>query len=263
MNEKMISDYLSRVGLSDMPVASESGLTQLHIAQHRHIPFENFDVLLGRGIQLSEEAIFQKLVLDKRGGYCFELNGLMLRILNAAGFESRPLLGRVHLGDGPSGRSHQVSLVIIEGKKWLVDVGFGALTPRSPLPIELNKELHTDIQTYRFITHELYGNVLQIKDDEQWNDLYSLDMSYVCDGDIEYGNHYTSTSKNSSFTSGCKAALSTETGVITLLNNKLKIRDGNDTQEILLTNKDSFFGELESKLGLTIDAPFDAISKYF
>ncbi|GAM60913.1 N-hydroxyarylamine O-acetyltransferase [Vibrio ishigakensis] len=173
MTPEQLKQYLNRVGLNDAPQVSESGLTTLQNAQHRSIPFENMDVAVGRKIELSEQAIFEKLITNNRGGYCFEVNGLMLRALEAFGFEAKPLLGRVHLAEQPSGRSHQVSLVTLDAKEWIVDVGFGSQTPRQPLPVVLNTELVTDMQTFRLIEDAQFGIMLQIKEQDAWLNLYS------------------------------------------------------------------------------------------
>lgn len=89
--------YLCRVNFSGSTVVSADTLERLHHAHFHSIPFENFDVLLGRGIRLDPKALFDKLVLGKRGGYCFELNGLFLQALQAMGFRARPLLARDHV----------------------------------------------------------------------------------------------------------------------------------------------------------------------
>ena len=136
------------------------------------LPFENFDVALRRTIHLSEDALFEKLVLSERGGYCFEVNALLLSALKSLGFDAKPLLGRVHLGPEPSSRSHQVSLVVLEGQEWIVDVGFGAQTPRAPIPVVFDREITTDLQTLRFVKHPLFGAMLQAKIDDNWIDLY-------------------------------------------------------------------------------------------
>lgn len=263
MTPEQLKQYLNRVGLNNAPQVSESGLTTLQNAQHRSIPFENMDVAIGKRIELSEQAIFEKLITNNRGGYCFEVNGLMLQALQAFGFEAKPLLGRVHLGDQPSGRSHQVTLVELEGKQWLVDVGFGSQTPRAPLPLLLDTELSTDMQTFRLLEDNQFGIMLQVKEDEVWNNLYSLDMAHVCSGDIEMGNHYTSTSPNSVFTSNCTAAMPNDKGIITLLNKTLKIKTADSIDEIILEDEASYFEALKAHFGIEIDVDFKALSKHF
>ena len=96
--------YLGRIRLSGAQGVNEDRLEALHRAQVYTIPFENFDILLGRGIALEPEALVDKLVHRRRGGYCFELNGLLRLALEASGFEVRRLLARVHMGRGPSAR---------------------------------------------------------------------------------------------------------------------------------------------------------------
>ncbi len=129
--------YLQRINYSGETTPTSDTLKALHHAQLYNIPFENFDIQLGRGIDLAPGAIFEKLVHQVRGGYCFELNGLFLMALQAFGFDVRPLLGRVHITGTPTGRGHQIELVTIEGEQWIADVGLGVGTPRAPIPLEM------------------------------------------------------------------------------------------------------------------------------
>ncbi|MEZ9630545.1 N-hydroxyarylamine O-acetyltransferase [Vibrio breoganii] len=263
MNSELLTQYLSRIGLSKQPEISPLGLKALHISQHRTVPFENFDVIAGRKIETTGDGIFEKVVTNKRGGYCFELNGLMLRVLSAIGFGARALLGRVHLSGTPTGRGHQFTLVTIDGQQWLVDVGFGSQTPRHPLPLKMDTELHTDLQTFRLVSHDLYGTMLQVKEQQAWMDLYSFDMQEVCAGDIEYGNHYTSTSPNSVFTSAGIASIATQEGTVTLLNDLLKIKKGEQITEIKLSNESDYFKQVKTHFGLDLDMPYQKIAQHF
>ncbi|MEZ9917024.1 N-hydroxyarylamine O-acetyltransferase [Vibrio breoganii] len=263
MNSDTLSQYLSRIGLSKQPEVSVQGLKALHNAQHRAVPFENFDVIAGKKIATTADEIFNKVVTHQRGGYCFELNGLMLRVLSAIGFEAKALLGRVHLSGVPTGRGHQVSLVALDDQQWLVDAGFGSQTPRHPLPLKMNTELCTDLQTFRLVAHDLYGTMLQVKDQYDWLNLYSFDMEEVCAGDIEYGNHFTSTSPNSVFTSAGIASIATEEGTVTLLNDLLKIKKGEQITEIKLSNESDYFKQVKTHFGLELDMPYQKIAQYF
>jgi len=87
-----ISDYLNRLGLSAAPLPSLAGLSLLQDHHMRHVPFENLDVLLERPLNLSPDALFEKIVTHRRGGYCFELNTLYAHLLSEVGFE--PVLFR-------------------------------------------------------------------------------------------------------------------------------------------------------------------------
>lgn len=262
MNQTDLQAYLKKVGISQSLNINIDTLLLLHNAQHRRLPFENFDIALGRGISVAEQDIINKLIYRERGGYCYELNALLLNVLKTIGFDARPLLGRVHLSGTPSGRTHQFILVTIGEDKWIVDVGFGSNTPRAPLPFVLNQDIHTDLQTFRFIEHELVGYMLQVQsydDPEQWIDLYSLDFEHVFDGDIVCGNHYTSTSPNSHFTSSRVAALATDSGIITLFNHSLKYRANGEVVEIELEAGETYLSALKTHFGIALDADYSSL----
>ena len=106
-----LETYLNRIRFNGAADVSPDTLERLHHTHFQAIPFENFDVLLGRGIDLSPSALFNKMISNRRGGYCFELNGLFLQALLALGFKDRALLARVHVTGTPSGRGHQLELI--------------------------------------------------------------------------------------------------------------------------------------------------------
>lgn len=99
----------------------------MHSHHNSAIPFENLDVLLPREIHLDDRALEEKLITARRGGYCFEQNGLLQRALSEIGFSVRSLLGRVVLANPPQmpPRTHRLLLVEVEGERWIADVGFG------------------------------------------------------------------------------------------------------------------------------------------
>ena len=143
--------YLNRIGLDGAVSPTETGLETLHRAQVFTLPFENFDIHLGRGISLEPDRIIDKLVHHRRGGYCFELNNLFGMALEHFGFKARPLLARVQRGGRLLPRLHLLNLVELGGRDWISDVGFGANQPRAPMPLELDRvEVH-DGHRFKFI----------------------------------------------------------------------------------------------------------------
>ncbi len=131
-----LDSYLARIGLGELPKADAAGLATLQRAHRLSIPFENLDVILGRGIAIDSARVFGKLVIGKRGGYCFEHNRLFGDALDALGFTARPLLGRVWINrpDAVPNRTHTLSLVTIDGQDWIADTGFGgSYCPPMPL----------------------------------------------------------------------------------------------------------------------------------
>jgi len=215
LSHGQLDAYLRRVGLPNTPPTDIDGLRQLHRAQFFAIPFENFDVLSGQGIDLTPDVVFEKLVMNRRGGYCFELNGLILRVLQTLGFEARPLLARVHLTDPPSGRTHQLNLVRFANENWLMDVGFGAGGPRAPL---LLREGVTDcgVASFELSRREPWDWMLRTREAGEWKSSYSFDLGHVTTEDIEVGNHYTSTSPKTHFTQLATVSLPTPGGRVSL-----------------------------------------------
>lgn len=251
--------YLQRLNFTETISPTVDTLKALHHVQLHTIPFENFDIQLGRGINLEPEALFHKLVHNRRGGYCFELNGLFLMALKAFGFDVRALLGRVHITGTPTGRGHQVELINIQGRQWIADVGFGTDTPRSPIPLELDQPIIHDGQTVRLVNDECFGIMLQALKEDQWIDLYSFDLGHVCPADINYGNHFTSTHLSSVFVFARLAALPVDDGVVTLFNNTLKrmVAGEEETQE--LAEGQAYLDALKHHFGIDLGVPYEEL----
>ena len=251
--------YLERLKYSGPVKPTDDRLEALHRAQYFTIPFENFDILLGRGISLEPAVLFDKMVSRARGGYCFELNGLFLMALHAFGFDARALLARVQVSGTPTGRGHQVALITIKGRQWIADVGFGSPNLRAPIPLELDHPKTQDGQTFRLKDAANLGSMLQILIDDQWQDLYSFDLGHVFPDDIAYGNYYTSTNPGSFFTNTRVAALPLDNGAITLFNNTLKIMTANKEQVQELPEGQAYLDALKNHFGIELDAPYQAL----
>lgn len=249
--------YLQRINFNGPTHVSPDTLANLHYAHFHAIPFENFDILLGRGIDLDPQVVFNKLVNKKRGGYCFELNGLFLLALLSLGFKARALLARVHLTGTPSGRGHQLELISIEGRDFLADVGFGMNSPRTPIPMELDRQVTTEGVTIRLTDGGHFGIMLQALENGKWKDLYSFDLGYVFPADIAYGNHYTSTHPNAFFTYSRVAARPFPGGGITLLDRTLKIVTREKEEEQVLSDDPSYLDVLKTHFSIELDASYD------
>jgi len=248
-------EYCERTGAPAGGKPDVDRLEELQRAQVYSIPFENLDIQLGRGIDLSPEALVEKLIRRRRGGYCFELNGVFLAALQAAGFEARALLGRVHVSGEPTGRGHQLSLVTIDGRGWIADVGFGGNMPRRPMPLEHGVETLHDGRLMRLVPHAL-GHMLQLSQDGVWMNLYSFDLMPVVQNDIAYGNHFTSSHPASFFTFSRVAVRSFPDGQSRLLNYRCTtVRDGQERVE-QLPDDDRYLAELAARFGIELDAEY-------
>lgn len=126
MTALQLSAYLARVGFVGEPNADLDTLTRLHRGHLQHIPYENLGVLLGETLDFDIARTFDKLVHQRRGGWCYEMNGLFAWALETIGFEVTRLAGGVirdRIGDGYVG-NHLVLRVDLD-RPYLADVGFG------------------------------------------------------------------------------------------------------------------------------------------
>ncbi|MEX6722882.1 arylamine N-acetyltransferase family protein [Parapedomonas caeni] len=252
--------YLARLGLTTAPATTPDGLADLHAAHMMAVPFENFDIHLGQGISLDPEAVYDKVVARRRGGYCFELNGLFLRLLAALEVEARPLLARVWLAPGgPHPRTHKLCLVELGGRPWIFDIGFGGPGFRLPMPLETGRVDDQPDGRFRLREDADHGFMLETGRDDGWLGLYSFTLERCWPADFELGNHYTATAPDSLFTQRRLAARFTADGRLTLLDHQLTTRAGGiDTTETLADDA-TYLDVLRTRFGIDLDVPYHTL----
>ena len=229
--------YFGRIGDQgprDPTLATLNRIVEAHV---RTIPFENLDILLGKGISVELPDIERKLVHDRRGGYCFEQNSLLQHVLLELGFEVRALSARVRAQkprEFTPPRTHLFLRVELDGQAWLVDVGVGSMSPTAALRLELDTPQPTPHETRRIVASGdwqgfdrrspdavLYHQILY---GDTWNDVCEFTLEEMFPIDRELGNWFTSTHPASHFRSTINVARSTRTGRVTLQARELKHR---------------------------------------
>ncbi|MGY2374420.1 arylamine N-acetyltransferase family protein [Pseudomonas sp. SDO524_S393] len=201
--------YLQRLGYDAPPPPTLQTLRELQLRHVCTFAFENLSSLLHLPVPLDLASVEQKVLLDGRGGYCFELNQLFLALLQELGFEARGLTGWVVMGGPPdvrTGRTHRLSLVTLDGVHYVTDVGFGGMVPSSPLRLDTEAPQVTAHEPYR-LTFNNGHYTLWAQVGEEWRCLYVFDLEEQADIDYEIGNWYVSTHPQSSFVGQLKAAL--------------------------------------------------------
>ena len=160
-----------------------------------------FDVLLGRPIVLTPAAIFQKLVHDRRGGYCFEQNNLLLLVLRALGYRVTPIGARVRWQmprDATPARTHLFLRVHLADGDWLTDVGLGGASLTGAIPLEFDRELATPHELRRLVREA--GRLFhQLWTGTEWTDCCEFTLDEVFPIDCEVANWWTSASPASHF----------------------------------------------------------------
>ncbi|HEX5659090.1 MAG TPA: arylamine N-acetyltransferase [Polyangiales bacterium] len=222
-----LDEYLERIAYDGPREPTLHVLHALTAAHSQTIPFENLDVMLGRPVRLELDAVHDKLVRQRRGGYCFEQNGLFLHVLAQLGFTVLPLSARVRLQrprDFTPPRTHLFVRVELEGQSWLTDVGVGAMSLTSALRLVLDVAQETPHEPRR-IVHEQGRFFHQAYFAETWNDVYEFTLEQMPPIDRELGNWYTSTHPSSHFRTATMVARAAPDGArITLLNRELSFR---------------------------------------
>ena len=197
--------YFARIGYGGATEPTPHTLSQLHLAHARHIPFENLDVLLGRGIRLDLDALFAKLVTAGRGGYCFEQNHLFAAVLEQLGFGVRRLAARVTWRtQRVLPRTHMLLQVTAGGRSWLADVGFGGMGPLLPLAFEPDTPQTQYSWQYRLTEQDGLWR-LQSAVADTWAGLYEFTVQEQAPADYEMANYYVSTHPDSRFVRGLVA----------------------------------------------------------
>lgn len=174
-------------------------LQSLHLAHATHIPFENLDILLKRPILIDLASLVDKLVVKKRGGYCYEQNLLFAAVLQKLGFAFTPLAARVrYRAHTVLPRTHMLLLVHFDDGDWIADVGFGGEGLLLPIPLRNGVETRHYAWTYR-VLEESGQWLLQSRRNDAWMDLYAFTTEPQFPADYEMANHYMSTHPNSRF----------------------------------------------------------------
>ncbi len=101
--------------------------------------------------------------------------------------------------------------------------------------------------------------MFQVRTDDGWQDLYSLDMEHVCQGDINYGVHYTSTNPNTLFTKARVAMKPLKDGMVTLCDSRLTLSRAGEKEEIHLPEGQGYLDALNKYFGIELDAPYEAL----
>ena len=245
----MIDKYLSRIAYAGPRDPTPEVLRALHERHLLSVPFENLDIHLGREIVTDEQRIVDKVVAERRGGFCYELNGAFAALLRALGFDVTMLSARVPRADGTISPEfdHMTLLVRIDGERWLADVGFGECFLH-PLRLDERGEQHDPAGTFR----------IEQRDDRDWllsssshpEYLFSLEPHTLAD----YAGmcHYHQTSPQSSFTQKRVCTLATATGRITLRDDRLIVTENGAKHEEPIEDNAAWRAVLRARFGVEV-----------
>jgi N-hydroxyarylamine O-acetyltransferase len=231
--------YLDRVNYPGPTTPTADTLRDLHRAHLLTVPFENLDIGLHRTIPCDETAAVRKVVENRRGGFCYELNSAFAALLHALGFTVTLLSARVARADGTaSPEFDHLTLRVDLEKPWLADVGFGD-SFRDPLPLKFDLEQEQDGRKYRLLNDGETVYMERTGPDGEWTRQYSFTQTPRQLSDFAAMCHYHQTSPESHFTRGDLCTLATADGRVTLSGRKLiQTKNGKRSERELGSNEE-------------------------
>ena len=247
-----IKAYLERIDYHGSLEPTAHTLRELHRAHMLAVPFENLDIHLNRPIVLDDAALFSKIVERRRGGFCYEMNGLFAALLGALGFRVDKLAAGVTREDGGFGPpfDHMALLVHLD-ERWLADVGFGE-SFREPLLMDERGEQMSGGHAYR-IAGDGENLILQRRgDDDVWADQYLFTLKPYEYPDYEEMCRYHQTSPESHFTQRRVCTRATDDGRITLSELRLIVTSGGSQEECLLEDEREYAQTLRELFGIDL-----------
>ncbi len=252
-----IKAYLERINYHGALAPSAETLRELQRAHLLTVPFENLSIHAGEPIVLEDEALFTKIVERRRGGFCYEANGLFAALLRTLGFNVTTLSAEVANPDGGFGPpfDHMALMVSLE-QRWLVDVGFGD-SFREPLLLDELTDQVQDNRAYRLLPCGAQMVLMQRDDNFEWNPQYRFTLNACAYEDFAEMCRFHQTSPQSHFTQRRICSLATETGRITLSDmHFIRTTEKVGREERTISSREEYSKILRDQFGIVM-ADFD------
>jgi N-hydroxyarylamine O-acetyltransferase len=204
---EMIGKYLQALDLQDCPLdfGFLRDVVQRHVAT---FAFSSVGCRLGDELPLDFESLFNRIVVQRRGGYCFEQNGFLYEILKELGFSPKLYLARVIYNQNiHPGLTHRITMVEHEGLRYVLDVGFGPLGPRVPVLMSEN-ESNDGEKIFRIAEGKPGEYHMQVFKDEKFFSLYRFELLRYGPADCELGHFYSHRHPAAAFVNNLVVSLS-------------------------------------------------------
>lgn len=250
------SDYLSRIGVATSDLAANEQTLRLLQRQHLlTVPFENLDIIWKRPIAIDVNKFYEKIVANRRGGFCYELNGLFNELLRDIGFETRLISARVFNGTVHTQEfDHAAIVVSLPEGEYLTDVGYGEFTTE-PLKFVLD-EPQTD-QSGTFTIRRFDDDYFEVTklDGDAWKSEYIFkditrelsEFSEMCD--------FQQYSPDSHFNQWKLCSIMTADGRKTLTNDKFIVTKNGAKTETAIAGESEFAKILLLEFGIEQPLP--------
>ncbi len=246
-----IEAYLKRIGYSGAREPSVETLRLLHRSHMLTVPFENLDIPLGRPIVLSLPSFYDKIVRRRRGGFCYELNGLFGWLLEELGFVVRILSARVFNGARPGPEFDHMVLLIEMDEPLIADVGFGD-SFLEPLRLDIGEAQVQYGSAYR-LTGSDSERIIQRRRESDWEPIYVFSLTPRRLFEFKAMCQYHQTSPESIFARKAVCSLAMPEGRITLSSNQLIMMAGGRREEREVAGEEEHKALLKTRFGIDLD----------
>lgn len=246
-----VAAYLERINYHGTTIPSAETLRALQVAHLQTVPFENLSIHAGEPIVLEDEALFNKIVERRRGGFCYECNGLFAALLRALGFDVTMLAAEVAKKDGGYSQPFDHMTLMVNGEqRWLVDVGFGD-SFLEPLLLDERSERPGREPAYKVVDGDGYLILVRCEGNT-WTPQYRFTLQ-----PYEYENfvercHYQQTSPESHFTQKRICSRVTESGRISLSDMRLIETIDGERYERELATQQEYDAALQQHFGVVM-----------
>lgn len=230
-----IRAYFERIALPPQISLNPNAelLAAIHLRHCLTVPYENIDILNGIPLSLEEKALFDKIVVRRRGGYCYELNGLLSSLLVSLGYSVVSYAARYLRGENelPMRRHRVLRVTTSEGDDYLCDVGIGQASQRLPLLMKIDIKQEQFGEIYRLSKDPFLGWLLSDLHHGEYRPFYAFTEEPQIEADFIAPSFFCEKHPSSPFISADMIAIKTMTGRITLDGNKLRHFDGDNVTE--------------------------------
>ncbi|HEY3578991.1 MAG TPA: arylamine N-acetyltransferase [Pyrinomonadaceae bacterium] len=248
-NQMDVNTYLKRIDYDGPVEISAETLRKLQVAHLFNVPFENLSIHASEPIVLDDEALFAKIVERRRGGFCYEANGLFAALLRALGFDVSMLSAEVARGNGQfSPPFDHMALLVNLDRRWLVDVGFGD-SFLEPLLLDTTSEQIQGDHAFKIESEGQY-RVVSRRNGEEWEPMYRFTLEPHEFADYEEMCRFHQTSPQSHFTQNRICSRATPAGRITLSGTRLIFTTNQGREERLLDSANEYEEVLRDQFGI-------------
>jgi len=254
--EEQINIYLQKIKFKKKIELNGKTLEQLQISHLKNIPFENLDILNNVPLSLDAEALFKKMILNRRGGYCFELNGLYSNLLKSLGFDVTNLAGRfIHDETHLQMRRHRILKVKTNDGMYICDVGVRSELPRLSLKFIDGLIQNDGVSEYKFGQDAFYGHILwQKEQSKDWKKVYGFTEEPQQDIDYTMSSFFCEKHPDSPFIGYAQISIFTDRSNIALIRDILQFyENAKIIKKVKLKSKEEIDDTLEKYFRIRID----------